>query len=204
MRELLPGIYSWSTFSEPHGYTFNSFLIRRPEGNIVIDPVEPSEDDRAALVLGGAKTVVLTNRNHSRRANLVRERTGAAVLMHPADAPHARAQGTIVDGALAPGHRVGPLVVVPAPGKSPGEVVLHWPERRLLIVGDAFVGNPPEALSLLPERVVDDPPLLRRSVRALIALAPDTLLLGDGTPLVGDGTDRLRDLVAGFPAEVPD
>ncbi len=199
MRELLPGIWSWSVLSEPHGYTFNGFLIRRPEGNIVIDPVEPSEDDRAALVLGGARTVLLTNRNHSRRANLVRERTGAVVLMHAADAPHARAQGTLIDAVLAPGQRIGPLMVVPTPGKSPGEVVLHWPERRLLFIGDAVIGNPPGALSLLPDRVVDDPPLLRRSVHSLVELGPETLLLADGTPLVGDAVDRLRDLVAGFP-----
>ena len=42
------------------------------------------------------------------------------------------------------------LTVVAAPGKSPGEVALHWPERRLIVVGDACVGNPPGELSLLP------------------------------------------------------
>lgn len=201
MRELLPGIYSWGHRSEPHGYDFNGFLVRHPGGNIVIDPVEPSPDDLAALVLGGARAIVLTNRNHSRRANLVRQRTGAIVLLHPADMEHARAQGAVIDAPLAAGQHIGPLVVVPVPGKSPGEVVLHWPERRLLFVGDAIIGHPAGALSLLREQVLDDPVQLRRSVRALLPLAPETLLCADGTARCDQATEKLRALVAGFPAE---
>jgi hypothetical protein len=26
-------------------------------------------------------------------------------------------------------------------GKSPGEIALHWPERKILLVGDALVGD---------------------------------------------------------------
>jgi len=36
-----------------------------------------------------------------------------------------------------------PLTIVAVPGKSSGEVALHWPERELLIVGGAVIGNPP-------------------------------------------------------------
>ena len=89
--------------------------------------------------------------------------------------------------------------VVGVPGKSPGEVAFHWPERRLLVVGDAVIGNPPGQLSLLRERVMDDPPRLRKSVRALAALDPDVLLVGDGVSIVGDAGARLRALVASFP-----
>ena len=59
--------------------------------------------------------------------------------IHPLDAAHARAQGCIIDEALEPGARIGPLVVVAAAGKSPGEVALHWPARRSLFVGDAVI-----------------------------------------------------------------
>ena len=200
MREILPGIYTWGWRSEPHGYDFNGFLIRRPEGNIVIDPVEPSADDCAAIVLGGARTVLLTNRNHSRRANLVRERTGAVTMIHVSDASHARQQGTIIDAVLTSGQRIGPLVVVGAPGKSPGEITLHWPERRLLFVGDAVIGNPPGKLSLLREQVLDDPGQLRESVRALLKLDVQVLLLADGTACCDDASGCLQELVEGFPS----
>jgi len=41
------------------------------------------------------------------------------------------------------GEALGPFVVIGVPGKSPGEIALHSPARRLLIVGDAVIGNPP-------------------------------------------------------------
>mgnify|MGYP001616224007 CR=1 FL=1 len=91
------------------------------------------------------------------------------------------------------------MVVVGVPGKSPGEVALHWPERRILIVGDAVIGNPPAHCGLLPEKVMDDPQRLRASVRALLALDFDTLLPGDGEPILQGAKERLKELVDTFP-----
>lgn len=200
MREVVDGILGWSWLSPPHGYDFNGWLVRHPGGNVCIDPVEPGDDVLAALVREGVARIVLTNRNHTRRAALVRERTGAPIAIHPADAAHARAQGTTIDAELRPGDRVGPFVVVGVPGKSPGEVALHDPARRLLVVGDAVIGNPPGRLALLREQAMDDPTRLRASVRELAALDVDVLLPGDGVPIVGDAGARLRELVATFPA----
>ena len=198
MQEILPGIHLWSWFSEPHGYDFNGYLIRDAGGNLCIDPVEPGEDDLAALGRAGVARILLTNRNHSRAANAVRARTGAKTLIHPDDAPHARAQATEIDAELRPGERIGPLTIVAAPGKSPGEVALHWPERRILIVGDAVIGNPPGRCALLREKVMDDPAELRRSVRGLLELDFDVLLFGDGVPILADARARLAELVETF------
>lgn len=198
MREVVAGIVGWSWLSPPHGYDFNGWLVRHASGNVCIDPVEPGDDVLAFLVREGVARIVLTNRNHTRRAALVRERTGAPIAIHPADAAHARAQGTTIDAELGVGDRVGPFVVVGVPGKSPGEIALHDPARRLLVVGDAVIGNPAGRLSLLREQVMDDPPRLRASVRALAALDLDVLLPGDGVPIVTDAGARLRELVATF------
>jgi glyoxylase-like metal-dependent hydrolase (beta-lactamase superfamily II) len=198
MREIVEGIFTWSWFSEPHGYDFNGYLIRDPEGNLCVDPVEPAADVLALLVREGVTRIVLTNRNHVRRAALVRERTGAPIAIHPADAAYARAQGATIDAALAPGERLGAFTVVPVPGKSPGEIALHCPGRRLLVVGDAVIGNPPGKLSLLREKVMDDPAQLRASVAALTKLDVDVLLPGDGAPILREAGARLRELVAAF------
>jgi len=200
MREIVDGIVIWSWFSEPHGYDFNGYFVRHPAGNLCIDPVEPPADILELLAREGVARVLLTNRNHVRRANLVRERTGAAVSIHPADADYARKQGASIDAELRTGERVGPFVVVGVPGKSPGEVAFHCPVRRRLIVGDAVIGNPPGSLSLLREKVMDDPPRLRASVRALAELDLDVLLTGDGAPILHDARARLRELVATFPS----
>jgi glyoxylase-like metal-dependent hydrolase (beta-lactamase superfamily II) len=199
MRQIVEGILTWSWLSEPHGYNFNGYLVHHPEGNLCIDPVEPSEEVLARLVKEGVSRILLTNRNHVRRANLVRERTGAPVAIHPADAAYAREQGAVIDAELHAGSRIGPFAVVGVPGKSPGEVAFHCPKRRILIVGDAVIGKPPGKLSLLREKVLDDPPRLRESVEALAALEVEVLLPGDGEPILRDAGARLRELVATFP-----
>ncbi len=198
MREILSGIFTWPWFSEPHGYNFNGHFIHHADGNLCVDPVEPSEEDLAEMARQGVARILITNRNHSRAANKIRARTGARTAIHPADAPHARSEGAELDDDLQIGGKAGPFVVVGAPGKSPGEVVLHWPERKILLVGDAVVGDPPGKCKLLPDKVVDDPPRLRESARALLALDFDVLLVGDGVAILQSAKERLRELVQTF------
>ena len=203
MREIVTDIVTWPWFSEPHGYNFNGHLVRHPGGNVCIDPVEPTEDDLDALVRAGVAWIVLTNRNHSRAANRVRASTGARTVIHADDADHAHSQETALDDALEVGATVGPLEVVDASGKSPGEVALFWRDRGILIVGDAIIGNPPGQCALLPERVMDDPARLRTSVRAFLDLEFDTLLVGDGEAILQDAKARVKELVEAFPDQAP-
>ncbi|MEE9249723.1 MAG: MBL fold metallo-hydrolase [Alphaproteobacteria bacterium] len=200
MREIVSDIFTWSWFSEPHNYNFNGHLVRHADGNLCIDPVEPGDGVLDEIAGEGVARVLLTNRNHVRAANQVRARTGAPTAIHPDDADYARGQGAEIDDALRVGERVGPLAVVGVPGKSPGEVAFHWPERRLLVVGDAVIGNPPGRCGLLPERVMDDPRRLRESVGKLLELDFDTLLVGDAEPILAGAKERLEELVETFPS----
>ena len=200
MREILPGVFTWPWFSQPHGYNFNGWLVCHPGGNLCIDPVEPTAEALAELTRQGVSRILLTNRNHVRAANQVRARTGARTAIHPDDATYARGQQAELDDALHVGEKIAPFVVVGVPGKSSGEVALHWPERRILLVGDSVIGNPPGRCNLLPERVMDDPARLRASIKQLLELDFDTLLVGDGEPILQDAKERLRELVATFPA----
>ena len=199
MKEIVDGIFTWSWFSEPHRYNFNGYLVHHPGGNLCIDPVEPSEEALARMERDGVARIIITNRNHVRKANLIRERTGAPVAIHPADAAYAREQGATIADELHAGARIGPFTVLGVPGKSPGEVALHCPKRRILIVGDALIGNPPGKLSLLREKVIDDLPRLRESVEALDVLEVETILPGDGEPILREAHARLQELIATFP-----
>ncbi len=198
MREILTDIFTWPWFSEPHGYNFNGHFIRHADGNLCVDPVEPSDEDLAELARQGVARILITNRNHSRAANKIRARSGARTAIHAADAPHARSEDADLDDELKIGDKVGPFVVVGAPGKSLGEVVLHWPERKILLVGDAVVGDPPGKCKLLPDKVVDDPLRLHDTARGLLALDFDILLVGDGVPILQSAKERLRELVQTF------
>ena len=199
METILDDVLTWSWYSEPHRYNFNSLLIPDPAGNLCIDPVEPSDEVMRELVRRGVSRILITNRNHVRAANRVRERTGARSLIHPDDAAYAKSQGALIDGDLRVGEKIGPLEVIGVSGKSAGEVAFLWPARKCLIVGDAAVGDPPGHLKLLRESVMDDPPRLRRNIPALLALDFDTILVGDGVSVISDAKNRLRELIAGFP-----
>ncbi len=67
--------------------------------------------------------------------------------------------------------------------------------------GNAVIGHPTGRLSLLRERVMDDPARLRASVRSLLALDFDALVVGDGVSIREGGRERLRELVSTFPAD---
>lgn len=198
MRELVPGIFTWAWFSAPHGYDFNGHFVVWPAGNLCIDPVEATPEVLADLARRGVARIVVTNRNHVRDANRVRSRTGARTAIHPADAAYAQGQEAEIDDTLQVGEQVGPFTVVGAAGKSPGEVALYWPDRRVLIVGDVLIGNPPGQCGLLRDKVMDDPGQLRESVRGLLQLDFDALLVGDGAPIISGAKERLRALVDTF------
>ena len=196
MREILPGIFTWPWFSQRHGYDFNGYLVDDRGGNVCIDPVEMDEAVLENLRSHRVARIVLTNRNHFRSSMRVRERTGARIAIHPADAEFARGKGTAIDDELLPGEAVGPFAVVDAHGKSPGEIALHWPARRILLIGDACVGKPPGECALLPDAVIEDKPALIESLRRLSRLDFDSLLVGDGAPIMEGGRAALERLLA--------
>jgi glyoxylase-like metal-dependent hydrolase (beta-lactamase superfamily II) len=191
---IMDGVETWDWFSERHGYDFHGTWVADPGGNLAIDPVEPS----AEVLARGVARIVLTNRNHFRAAARLQQATGARIAIHPADADFVRARDVAVDDELRPGQRVGPFTIVDAAGKSPGEIALHWPERRLLVVGDACIGKPPGALGLLPAAVIDDRPRLQASLARLADLDFDTLIVGDGAHILSGARAALRALVATF------
>jgi hypothetical protein len=69
MNEIVPDIFTWAWFSEPHGYNFNGYLVRHTEGNLCVDPVLPGDESLAEIAHMGVASILLTNRNHSRAAN---------------------------------------------------------------------------------------------------------------------------------------
>ena len=88
MKEIaVTNFYSWSIFSQERQIDFNGHLWVRDEGNVLIDPVPMTTADLEQFdQLGGAAWIVLTNRDHEREAAFFRDRTGARIAAHRADA----------------------------------------------------------------------------------------------------------------------
>lgn len=179
----IPGAWMWSAWQPDRGMAFNSYFFETAGGNVAVDPLPLDEPALRWLEQrGGVKTIVLTNRDHVRDAQTLRGRFGARVVAH---APEAPLFGMPIDGTFADGDEVfpGAHAIALAHGKTAGEVALHLAGAQAALVGDALIGAPAGALSLLPDEKLEDPLRLCFSLRKLWALELETLLLCDGQPI---------------------
>ncbi len=184
MIQLAEGAYCWSSFNAEKKFNFNGHILKTAGGTVIVDPVPFSADDLSYLEAAGLKpdALVITNRNHVRERDAVLKRWNIPTVLHEAEAAEA---GLAPDRTVKDGETLHGLLCVHLPGKSPGELALYWPERRLFLVGDALIA-PYGRLKTVPVEKQDDPVALKRSLELLRTYDFDHLLVGDGDPLLGD------------------
>ena len=185
MKPILPGIATWSWFSEEKQLNFNGHLLDVGEHRILVDPPPLSDDDLSKLRLAGqVDYILLTNRDHERECATYQEMLQARVYVPQADAPEMSVtpDKTFVDGELLPG---GIWVIHLSNQKSTGESALFLQQGRgILIVGDALLGKPEGSVSMLPAEKYADPAKAREGLRRLLKYEFDSLLVGDGTSIL--------------------
>ena len=98
-----------------------------------------------------------------------------------------------VDDAIANDEAVGPLQVLHAPGHSPGHLAFFWPERGVLLAGDAIATWPElcpgwKPFTLNHEQHAD-------SLRRMAALDPRVVGVGHGDAITQDAADVVRRLL---------
>lgn len=196
---VIEGVWRWSVWNEARKLWFNGHVLDVGDHRVVVDPVDMTED--IVEEIGAPGLCVVTNRDHARAAAELCSRTRARLLVPRADAEALgmRADQLLEDGDLIAGAL---RVIAVADAKSPGELALWWPERRVLVIGDAAVGKPRGGLTMLPDDKLPDPATARAGVAALGTLAVDVILVGDGDDLLTGGAAALKALAAG-PARGP-
>ena len=204
MREILPGIFTWGSTYIDRPWDLNGYAITLEECTVLVDPPAPGEDDWPIFsVMKPITKIVLTNRDHVRDAELFRTRFGAQVV---AGADEVTQLAPIaIDEAVREGDLIaGALRVIQLPGKSAGEIGLYFDPAHnavsremggILLLGDAIIGNPPGALSLIPEPKLDDPSKLKRSLRKLLDYDFEVLLLCDGQPVLRGGKLKVAEFL---------
>src|SRR5258708_2571505 len=65
----------------------------------------------------------------------------------------------------------------------------------IMLLGNAIIGNPPGALSLIPEPKLDDSSNLKRSLRKLLDYDFDVLLLCDGQLVLSGGKLKVAEFL---------
>jgi uncharacterized cupin superfamily protein len=191
MQKLsLPGMAMWSVWQPDRSMYFNSFFMERSDGNIVVDPLTPTDDDIAYMrERGGVGLIVITNRDHERRARELAATFSAKIAS--GEKEHSLLQGP-VDRVLKAGDEVTPGVEVIAleGGKTPGEIALHLRGQKAAILGDALWGDPAGSVRLPPDDKLIDPGRAVLSLRQIWALRLNVLLVGDGACIFG-GADTI-------------
>lgn len=176
----IPGAWMWSAWQPERGMNFNSYLFERDGGCVAVDPLPLDEASLQTLeALGGVHTIVITNPDHVRASAALRERFGARIIDTFEDGQE------VFAGAYA--------VAIPY-GKT-DEIALHLRAANAAVIGDAIIGAPAGALSLLPDEKLQDPRRLAFALRRVWALQVRTLLLCDGQPLFHGADAALGDLL---------
>lgn len=193
MKQLLPGIWQWSWFSEEKQLNFNGLFLTVGEHKIVIDP-PPMTADASTLIRrqGALDYIIVTNRDHIREAVTYQAEFRCQLQVPDADAPQmeVKPSKTFKDGELLPG---GIWAVQLKDQKSPGESALYIQQGKgVLIVGDALIGKPAGALSLLAPEKYGDIGKAKEGLRRLLKYNFDSILVGDGASIIGGAKQALE------------
>ncbi len=198
MKQLLPGIWQWSWFSEEKQLDFNGLFLTVGDHKIMVDP--PSMTAEASTFIrrnGPLDYIILTNRDHVREAAAVQAEFKCQLFVPEADAAQmdVKPSKTFKDGELLPG---GIWVVHLRDQKSPGESALFLQQGKgVLIVGDALIGKPAGALSLLPAEKYADPGKAKEGLRRLLKYNFDSILVGDGASILGGAKQAVEKTLQG-------
>lgn len=176
----IPGAWMWSAWQPDRGMNFNSYLFERGDGCVAVDPLQLDDQTVEAIAqLGGVHTIVITNPEHVRGSAALRDRFGARVIETASDGEE------VFPGAYA---------VTIEHGKS-NEFALHLRAAKAAVIGDAVIGSPAGALSVLPDEKLRDPRKFSFALRRLWALQLNAMLLCDGQPLFHGADDALGALL---------
>ncbi|MFI1800308.1 MBL fold metallo-hydrolase [Streptomyces sp. NPDC020379] len=181
----------------------NVWLVGDDEEVLVVDASHDA--DAIAKAVGGRPLVAIVSthahNDHIDAAPALADRTGAPVLLHPADRElwDLTHPGVAPDRELADGQVLSvagvELTVLHTPGHSPGAVCLYAPALGTVFTGDTLFQGGPGATG----RSFSDFPTIIDSIRdRLLSLPPETVVRtghGDATT-VGAEAPALADWIA--------
>ena len=185
LKQIHLGIWQWSWYSDEKKLDFNGLFLTVGEHRILVDPPPMAAEELSQVRRGGqVDYVLLTNRDHVRETAALQHELHCQVWVPEADAPEMAvpADKTYKDGELLAG---GIWAIQLNDQKSPGESALFLQQGKgIMIVGDALIGRPPGAVSLLPDEKYADAAKAREGLKRLLKYNFDTLLVGDGASIL--------------------
>jgi glyoxylase-like metal-dependent hydrolase (beta-lactamase superfamily II) len=201
VQEVAPGLWRWTGFHEEWKQDVGCVYVEAPDAICLIDPLVPTEDrekflaalDRDVERAGLPVHILVTVFWHARSADELAPRYGAEVWA-PSRARKAVERRARSARAFRPGDALPGGARASATARS-NEVVLYLPAHRALVAGDVILGGPRLCpASWLPPGVGQEE--LRESLRPLLELDVERILVSHGEPVLEGGGEALAALLA--------
>jgi glyoxylase-like metal-dependent hydrolase (beta-lactamase superfamily II) len=194
LEAIAPGLRRWTAWHEEWEENVASVAVDTADGLVLIDPIDPPADVHAP------DHVLVTVFWHGRQT---KELGAKRVWASTRSAEPLRKRGVEVTDPFRAGDEL-PGAIHSFQTARVAEVVYWLPEQRAVVVGDVLLGAgakprpTDDPLRLCPERWLgkathDD---LRESLRPLLDLPVERVLVSHGRPVVDDGKRALLRLLA--------
>jgi hypothetical protein len=186
-QQIEPGLRRWTSWHDHWEEEVGSVAVDTSDGVVLIDPLDPPAD------LPSPKHVLLTVYWHARATDGLKARVWAPSRSRKPLHNRGVEAADVAEAKLPGG-------IVPFQTARAAEAVYWLPEHRAVVVGDVLLGAgaKPRAtddpLRLCPERWLgktthED---LRTSLRPLLDLPVEHVLVSHGDPVLGGGRRELE------------
>ncbi len=200
MREILPGLFHWTTVHPKIKIEVSSYYALA--AGALIDPLIPAEGVDRLRELGPPENIFLTNRHHYRHCAELEREFGCPVWCNETGL-HEFTQGEPVRGFRAGDVLPGGIESFAVGAICPDETALRIAVGEgALAIADGVVRDGAGSLAFVPDELLgDEPAAVKQGLRAayahLLDLEFDHLLFAHGTPWIGGGKEALRAFVEG-------
>ena len=189
MLEITPGLRRWTAFHDHWEEDVGSLAVETSDGLVLIDPIDPPSE------VAAADHVLITVYWHGRSTGTL----GAKRVWASARSERPlKSRGIEVTDPFRAGDALPGGIRAFQTARS-AEVVYWLPDQRAVVVGDVLLGAgakprpTSDPLRLCPERWLgkgthDD---LRRTLRPLLDLPVERVLVSHGEPILSGGKQAL-------------
>ena len=175
---LEDGVF-YTGFNSEKSFGANSFFVRQPQGNWLIDsPRYTKQLVEAFERMGGIAYIFLSHEDDVADSQKYAKRFGARRVIHRADADAAPGAEWVIDGE-DPVDVISQFRVIPVPGHTAGSMALLYRDRYLF-TGDHLWWDPEHHMLDAPQQLVWSKPQLLKSIARLLDLRFEWVLAGHG------------------------
>jgi hypothetical protein len=183
-RARHPNAANWPDYGPPAPPEVGCVYYEAPDAACLIDPQLPADEDGEFLAhldadverLGRPVSILLTCYWHARSSAELAERYGATITT----------EGPFPKGVEA----------FPIEGADELQLAYFIRPHRALVVAEIFAGTDTGDLALVPSPALIDRTALDSSLRALLELPVERVLVSHGEPVLENGLEAMRKAIA--------